>query len=168
MNWQEMKEHRQLCHDGGKLLRFLVDRLSIPRDRWICTYCFKGVKKSIPTKKKERIKFLSDNMQQLGELIRINRPCAAVVLGQLGCECFTGASRLDTRSDTCWPPNRFFREMGLKRIWVASSPDAALFDPVLCVSISRVIGKAAIQAGIEVKMNYDLEMFNFSQYQSSN
>jgi hypothetical protein len=155
----EQRNRQPLCHDGGKLLIWLVKRLSIPRESWVHTYCFFGQKKQLPTKKLERRKLLVPSIEDLKKFIEVHQPCVVVGMGQLACECFTGASLLKKKAGTSWD-SRLMDD----KVWISQSTDAALFDPQLAVPISRVLGKAAMQAGINIKLNTDLTMFDWSNY----
>src|SRR4029077_19042934 len=92
-NFLEVQMKRELCHDGGNMLRFLFDRLSIPRDCWEHTYAYRGQKKEIPTRKKERWAFLTTAMLDLDRFIQQRRdtPTGAnlevLAMGRLACEC---------------------------------------------------------------------------------
>jgi hypothetical protein len=69
-NFLEVQMKRELCHDGGNMLRFLFDRLSIPRNYWEHTYAYRGQKKEIPTRKKERWTFLTISMLDLDRFLQ--------------------------------------------------------------------------------------------------
>jgi hypothetical protein len=161
----EQKNRQLLCHDGGKLLIWLVKRLSIPREVWNHTYCFTGQKKQLPTKKKDRVEFLDSHMRKLKEVIRVNSPCVVVGSGKITCECLTGSSVLKRRAGTRWKTNLTFSRAGVKKVWIMHNTDAALYDPDLIVSMTRVLWKAATEAGIPTQIDYDLKMFDFSNYQ---
>lgn len=162
----EQKNNQLLCHDAGRLLVWLVRRLSIPREKWNHTYCFMGQKKQIPTKKKLRQTFLAADMVRLRDFLGRNQPCVVVGLGNLTCECLLdGApSTLKKKEGWSWNTRSRLFKMGIEKAWVSYSPDAALFDASLCVNISRTIGHAARQAGIDIKLNNELKSFDWSKY----
>lgn len=165
-NWMEQRTNQPLSHDAGKLLLFLIKRLSIPRESWVHTYCFLGQKKQLPKKKKERKDFLQQDMERVVEIVEMNLPCVVVGMGKLASECLldNAPSILKKRAGTVWDTNSRFAKLGIERAWISYSTDAALYDPVLAVGISRVIGKAAREAGIEIQLNQDLKMFDWSNY----
>jgi hypothetical protein len=161
----EIKEKRQLVDDRGKLLIFLIKRLSIPRHAWVHTYCYDGNNpKSIPTQKWKRKTFLAPYIEKLLDFISLNSPCTIVGMGKLAMECMLGDSLLKKKAGTYWRPNIPFTKLGVERVWITRSPDAALFNPELAVSLSRCIGKAALEANIDIKIDYTLPMFDFSNY----
>jgi hypothetical protein len=169
MQWEEIRKKQRLCHEGGKLLLHTLNRLSIPRDKWFFGYCFEGNKKALPTKKTERQEVLIPHLkllhgrvtaakEQLGE-IRI------VGLGKLACECLTGSSELKKRSGTSWKVKKLWQDL-TERAWVTYSPENALFDPVVWVDITRVIGSAAQKVGIQIRLktNEELPPFDWSEF----
>jgi hypothetical protein len=168
----EAQTGRELVHDGGKLLQYLLDRLSIPRTGWVHSYCYRGQKKELPTTKKERSKALEQWMVALALFIRKeaeevpNRQLEALALGRLACECLTGSSEIGKKAGTCWKPRQEWREIGLKRIWISYSTDAALFDPGLTPAIYGVIAAAARTAGFGIcsKTPQELTPFDWSEY----
>src|SRR5262249_53123562 len=147
MNWQEIRFHQELGHGAGELLRFMLRRMSLSRQTWTHAYCFRGDKKDIPSKKKERLGFLADHLTAVNQLISANQPCVVVGLGKLACEYLTGHSVISDRAGTCWPTANH------GRVWITYAPDAALFDPVLCVSIYGVLFKAAEKANLNPKFD---------------
>jgi uracil-DNA glycosylase family 4 len=159
----EVREGRPLCHDGGKLLTFTVRRLSIGREDWVHTYCYDGLN-PIPTKKFERRDFLAGHIASLLDFLRINQPCVVVGLGKLTTECLIGVSLISKRVGTYWRPTIPYARIGVKKVWIAYNPDAALYDPLLYVDISRVIGLAAIEANIPIKIDHTLPMFDWTNY----
>lgn len=162
----EQKNRQLLCHDAGRLLVWIIKRLSIPRDRWNHTYCFTGQKKQLPTKKKDRKLLLAADMQRLIDVVKANQPCVLVGMGKLTCECLLddAPSVLKNWAGTRWGTNQTFSKLGIRTAWISYTTDAALFDPELSVGISRVIGKAAAEAGIPIKINTNLSMFDWDDY----
>lgn len=166
-NIQEVKDHRPLSHDGGKLLVWLIKRLSIPREEWIHTYLFGGAnKKSIPTVKQLRKEFLAPHVERLLDTIKMNSPCVVIGMGKLSSEILAGGSLLKKKVNTHWEPNiMILRRLGINRVWITYGPDAALYDPGLLVGMSYVFFEAAKEANITIKFDYTLPMFDFHKYQ---
>lgn len=162
----EAKEKRDLCHEGGKLLTWLIKRLSISREDWTHTYCFSGANKSqIPTIKQERLDYLKPHKDRLINTIRMNAPCVVIGMGKLSSEILTGGSLLKKKVNTYWHPNIIaLRGLGVYSVWITYSPDAALYNPEVLVGMSYVFCEAAKEAGIIVKFDYTLQMFNFSKF----
>lgn len=98
------------------------------------------------------------------DFIQLNEPCVVVGMGKLSMECLLGASLLNRKAGTCWTPNLAFTRLGIEKVWITNSTDAALFNPVMAVSISRILVKAAEEADIEPKIDYSLPMFDFIKY----
>lgn len=119
----------------------------------------------LPRRKKDRYNYLEKHISRVLEFIAMNEPCVVVGMGRLTCECLTGSSILKKKAGTSWEPILKFKKIGVKKVWIANSPDEALFNPVLCVSISRVLGRAAMDADIPIAMDYTLPMFDFTNYQ---
>jgi hypothetical protein len=171
-NWQEAQSHRELSHDGGRLLMWLTDSLSLQRGKhWTHSYCFRDQKKFVPTVKEERKRYLTDAMARLhSEMEEARRRFGALVvvgLGKLSCECLLDATDLNAKAGTYWKNvRRMWFDIVTDRIWIANSTDAALFDPVLIVEITRVLAKAAEQAGIEIRLRGpdELPVFDWSKY----
>lgn len=161
-----MKEHRALCHDGGRLLVWLTRRLTIPREDWLHTYCFSGANKSqIPTIKKDRKEYLEPHIERLLETIKMNSPCVVIGMGKLSSEILAGGSLLKKKVDTYWEPNIMaLRGLGVLKVWITYGPDAALYNPELLVGMSYVFCEAAKEANITIKFDYTLPMFDFSTY----
>jgi hypothetical protein len=157
-HWQEIRFHDELGHDAGRLLKFLLRRMSLARGSWSHTYVYKGSKDDLPGKKKERLTFLTDHLTQVNEHINHHLPCVIVGMGKLACEYLTGHSKLIDRAGTCWRTGLY------GDVWITYSPDAALFDPVLCVSLYGVLFKAAESAGIEPKFDPSVPMFDWTPY----
>src|SRR5215831_8390680 len=84
-NWQEVRFHQDLVHGAGELLRFMLKRMSLPRESWTHTYCYHGEKREIPSKKKERLTFLRDSLTSVNKFLIANRPCIIVGMGKLAC-----------------------------------------------------------------------------------
>jgi hypothetical protein len=169
MNWLEQQGPKyRLNHDGGKLLKFLMQRLSIGSNHWTFGYCFEGQKKSLPTKKKERQAMLGKHLTTLHERMVLAKKelgqMQIIGVGRLACECLTGSSELKKRSGTSWMPLQRWRDLS-DQVWICYSTDAALFDAGLAVEISGVISAAARKAGVETKIKTDLPMFDWSEYE---
>lgn len=171
-NFFEVQMKKELVHDGGRMLRYCLERMSIPREGWKHTYAYKGQKKDLPTRKKERWTFLATSMEELGrsiqkELIRVPESNTEVLaVGRLACECLTGSSEIGKRAGTCWKPRKEWQETGLRRVWVSYSTDGALFDPALVTSIYGTIATAAKAAGfvLQHKTPQQLTPFDWSEY----
>lgn len=133
--------------------------MSIPRDRWIHTYVFEGNIKSIPTKAWERKRFLDPHIDALKDFMVSNSPCSVVGMGKLSSECLTKGSVLKKRVGTYWGVKPRFMEAGVDHAWITNVPDAALYDPALFVDITRILGKAAQEAEIDIKINYELPIY---------
>ena len=154
VHWKETKFRTPLCHDAGRLLIWILERQSIPRDRWRHGYCFKGAKKSLPTKKRERQKALEASLGELHDEISAAKrdfgELALVGVGRLACESLTGASVLKDYSGTTWPLSPSWRDLGLDKVWISQSTDAALYNPTLSVEISGTLLAAAKKVGIPI------------------
>lgn len=148
----ERKLNRELAHDGGQLLKMLLARLSIKRTDWVHAYCYDGLKQDVPATKPRREGMISPEAL---ERIKANQPCVVIGLGKLACEYLTGASLVSTRAGTFWENPLY------GTVWITYSPDAALFDPTLVVSIYGVLAKAAAWAGIETQFNPSVRMFDW-------
>lgn len=140
--------------------------MGIPREDWVHTYCFSGAnKKQIPTIKQERLAYLEPHKERLVDTIRMNIPCVVIGMGKLSSEILAGGSLLKKKVNTYWNPNIVaFWKLGIEKVWITYSPDAALYSPDLVVGMSYVFGEAAIEANIPVKFDYTLPMFDFSKY----
>lgn len=167
-SWQEIREKTPLVHDGGQFLCWMIKRLSIPRDRWIHTYVFEGNIEHIPSKVWERKKFLEPHIEALKDFMVSNKPCSVVGMGKLASECLTKGSVLKKRVGTYWGVKPRFMEAGVKHAWITNVPDAGLYDPSLLVDITRILGKAAREAQIDIKIDYQLPMYrNWHHYWQS-
>jgi uracil-DNA glycosylase len=164
MDYREQLERKPLVHDGGRLLRNTLQRISVPRNRWVHGYFFNGQKSQLPTKQAERHEFMLDHVEETREFIASHQPCVIVGMGKLTCECFLRTSTMKWVAGRPWKPRLSFRRDGIKKVWISHSPNAALFDPNLIVDISRVLGLAAREAGIDVKINFDVKMFEWDDY----
>ncbi len=165
-NFEEVKSRRDLIHDGGKLLKHMLDRISIPRDSWEHTYIYSRTKNNIPTKKLDRWNFLNAGMLDLRYQISNYQPTEIVAMGGLACEILTGASRVSDREGTCWKFRREWQDLELKRVWVSYAPDAALFEPGLMCNIIGVLATAGKAAGLNVRpkpLNETL-VFDWTEY----
>lgn len=158
MHYMEKKLREPLSHEGGKLLRMLISRLSIERKDWVHTYCFSGDKAMLPKQKKKRLDALSLDRRKLHLFIDVNQPCVVVGLGRLACEILTGASLINSKAGTCWTVPK------LGRVWICYGPDAALYDPGMAVEIYGILAKAAEAAGIETKFNREVAMFDWGEF----
>lgn len=164
-NWQEIAEKAELVHDAGQFLKWMINRLSIPRERWVHTYCYEGAAKQVPTKVWERKKFLEPHIEALVDFMIRNRPCSVVGMGRLSAECLTKGSMLKKRAGTFWGVKPKFRQADVDHAWITYTPDSALYDPGLFVDITRILGKAAREADIEIKIDYELLVFkNWHKY----
>jgi len=166
-NYEEINMHRDLVHDGGKMLKHLMDRLSIPRDGWEHTYVYPKIKDHIPTTKANRWQFLQEYLVQLRRKIDEVAPAELIAMGGLACEVFTGVSRVAAKQGTCW---RFRKEWwnwtNLQRVWVSYAPDACLFTPEFQGDIVGVVAAACRGSGIEYKvkpLNQTIA-FDWSEY----
>jgi hypothetical protein len=149
-------EHKPLIHKGGEMLKWLLASLSIPNDRWRYGYCYRGFKKEIPTQQDERKKFLESSMSYLLEEMKTAQAevgqLVLVGLGKLACECLMDKVDLKDRAGTYWEQTRkIWFPIVMGRIWIARSPEAALFNAVLEIEIIRVLKEAANQASIPTK-----------------
>jgi hypothetical protein len=169
MQWEEIKNRQRLYHQGGQLLLNIINRLSIPKDKWMFGYCFEGNKKQLPTKKVERQTFLVPHLKLLQGRVTVAKEqfgdIRLIGLGKLACECLTGSSELKKRSGTSWKVKTLWQAL-TERAWVTYSPEAALYDSVLEGDIARVIGNAAMKVGIELrfKTNDELPPFDYSDF----
>jgi hypothetical protein len=165
----ELKLHKELVHDGGRLLRWMMQKLSIDREDWVHTYAFQGSwSAKIPTNKRRRKMYLAENihMDRLVDIIRLNSPCSVVGMGRLSCEVLTGGSILSKKVGADWDSGFpiAMRKIGVEKVWITYSPDAALYDPGLVVDISRVLGHAAMESNIKIEINRGLKLFDWSNY----
>lgn len=164
-NWQEVKERKNLSHDGGKLLLWMLDRISIPRENWVHTYAYEGVKKNIPKVAWERKAFLIPSVSTLVKFVEVNYPCSVVAMGRLARECLLYPPVSKKKEGAEWDVSIPFRRIGLEHAWVTYMPDAALYAPALAVEIAWVLAQAAKEAGIPTKINYELKSFrNWYRY----
>lgn len=164
-NWEEIKERRALIHDGGQLLTWMIRRLSIPRDRWVHTYCYEGNKKSIPSKLWKRKGFLDPHVDALLDFATKNSPCSVVAMGKFSTEVLIGGSLLKRKVGAEWDTRPKFRKIGIEKAWVTYMPDAALYSPDLVVDITRMLMCAAHEAHIKTKIDYSLPVFrNWYKY----
>lgn len=87
-------------------------------------------------------------------------------MGRLACECLIGTSAITKRAGTCWKPRKEWIESGFKRVWVSFSPEAALFDPGVAVSITGTIAAAAKATGfvVSTKPQEEVPMFDWSEF----
>lgn len=167
-NWQEIVERTELVHDGGQFLKWLINRLSIPRDRWVHTYCYEGKASDIPTKAWERKTWIEPHLDALLDFMMFHKPCSVVGMGKLAAECLTKGSLFKRRVGAYWGVKPRYRQVGIDHAWITYMPDAALFDPRLFVDMTRIIGKAAREADIEIEINYQLPIFrNWHKYYKS-
>jgi hypothetical protein len=171
-NFMEAQTHKELSHDGGRLLMWLTDSLSLQRGRhWIHGYCFRDQKKFLPTRKEDRKKYLAQSMDnlhlQMAEAKQKYGKLVVVGLGKLSCETLLGEVNLNDRAGTYWTNYRtMWRDIIDKQVWIANSTDAALFDPVLIVEITRVLTMAAWDAGIptRIRLADEIPVFDWSSY----
>src|SRR5271165_2624795 len=168
----EVKIHKELSNDGGKLLIWLTEGLSLRRHiDWTHSYCFRDQKKFLPTKKEDRKVFLEESMEKLhSEMLETKDRHGELVLvglGKLSCECLTGSTELSEKAGTYWTNIRKIWHDIVpdgEKVWIANSCDAALFDPSLCVEITRVLAKAAEDACIQTEIKLDIPMFDFTPF----
>jgi hypothetical protein len=169
----ELFKRKELAHDGGLYLRWLIERQSILPNQWTHGYCCRKTKKEIPTQKEVRKKFLETSMsilkRDMEEAKRHFGKIVIVGLGKLSCECLLDRIDLSDRAGTYWTGVRPMWYDVIDegdKVWIANSPDAALFDHVLIVEITRVLKQAARQANIRTlwRPNDDLPMPDLSGY----
>jgi hypothetical protein len=173
LHWKEERYRKLLCHDAGKLLIWILERYSIPPSRWRQGYCFKGQKKVIPTKKPERQEFLKGALSELHAQIAqakkdFGGELQLIGLGSLACECLIGGSRLAEYSCTTWKVLPQWRDLGIAKAWICSSPTAALYKPDLAREISGVLMAACRKVGIESKPRLLGELplpFDWTEYE---
>jgi hypothetical protein len=105
-HWKEERYRAPLHHDAGKLLIWTLERQSIFRSQWRHGYCFKGQKKTIPTRKKERQEFLKESLALLhNEIAQAKEDFGElqlIGLGAVACESLVGGSRVNEYSHTSW------------------------------------------------------------------
>jgi hypothetical protein len=153
------KERREpLAHDGGQLLRMLINRLSISREDWIHDYCRLEIR-DLSSKKKQRLEDLHVDIRRLHDQIQLNQPCIVVGMGKLPCEVLTGASLVSKKAGTSWQTKAF----GI--VWITYAPEAALFDSALVVDIYGVLASAARMAEIPTRFNLKVPMFDWESYE---
>jgi hypothetical protein len=172
-NQHEIYNNEPLSHDGGKLFKWLIDRQSIGPMNWTFDYCCRKLKKEIPTQKEARKSFLATHMEllhkEMAEAKRVYGEIVIIGLGKLSCECLLDEVDLKNRAGTYWVSSRKLWHDIIEEgevVWVANSPDAALFDAQLIVEITRVIKMGAKQAGIATKWlnNTECPMPDLSNY----
>jgi hypothetical protein len=79
-------------------------------------------------------------------------------------DLLTGVFFLKEKAGCDWEPLPGFQRIGIRKVWIDYDVKRALFGPDLVVSVSRSIGKAALDAGIRVKLNTEIKMFDWSAY----
>jgi hypothetical protein len=95
----------------------------------------------------------------------VNQPVSVVGMGKLSAECLIKGSVLKYKTGSCWGVKPRYRQAGVDHAWITYVPDAALYDPALFVDITRVLGKAALEAGIPIEINYQLPIYkNWHRY----
>jgi uracil-DNA glycosylase len=155
LSWQDRRSQgERLDSDGGRLLKFLLQRLEIPRESWVHTYCFLGERKELPNRKKERLETLEPYLAKVERLIDLHKSSTLVGLGRIACEFLTGTPQLISKAGTCWSTSR-----SKTKAWISYSPEACLFDPGLAVDMTGVLANAAARAGIKTGFNLRLPLF---------
>jgi hypothetical protein len=95
----------------------------------------------------------------MAEFIKVNSPCVIVGMGRLACETLTGESVLNSRAGTWWQTEDF------GKVRIAQSTESALYDPELIVGISGVLTDAAVWAGLEIRFDPSVPMFDWEPYE---
>lgn len=167
-SYKEAQTGRLFSDDRSRMLKYMLNRLSIPPANWFYTYVYAGPKKAIPTEKKARIEFLKERFDDLVKHIMWQGRSQVIAFGSLGCELFTDYTRITTRAGTVWKTSTRWQtsELALGRVWIARAVEACFFEPSLAVEIYAVIKAAAKAAGIVTTTKFadELPVFDWSDY----
>lgn len=149
--------------DTGKFLDWLLARMSVDPADVALDYTLRCyAQKTLPGRKADRAPIiLACNRYRFATIAKC-KPKAIVVLGDTSLEAFTGKSKCGEfveQQVVAW--EGVVREF-VPKVWVGYNPQYSLFgDPGSTVSLARVLWMAAKQAGLNPKVNTNVEPFKW-------
>lgn len=158
-NIVEDKRGRGAVSEGVEFLRWCFRRMSIDRADVYIDYVLKcypsgnnKIIKEMKNKAKRQSFYEACSSYRIATL-QLLKPKAIVVLGAKSCEAFLGGDKLKDWEGTTWIPDEPFVREYIDEVWVSYSPFHALKSPGESVEIFRVLWHAAIDAGLNPKID---------------
>lgn len=149
--------------EAGKILDWLFARMSVDSNDVAYEYtlrCYPG--KSLPSKKSDRGSWIEECSQYRFATLAKLKPKAIATLGQVSLEAFTGKTQLGPnigRNIRAWEP--VVRDYA-EHVWVGYSLTYILLYPSDTPSVFRVLFQAALEAGLNPKIDPTVPPFHWT------
>lgn len=158
---EEDMRHRLGFSRGLELVRWLLARNGISEGEVLISHvlrCHKPDKTG--TKKFEKQAFIEACSTHRFALLQTYRPKALVAMGPIACEAFLHTEPKD-RDGEKWKPVEPEVAAIVDKVWATYNPGYGIQDPTECVGLSRVLWRAAEDAGLKPYFNKDIKPFDF-------
>ena len=158
---EEDQRHRLGFSRGLELVRFLLARNGISEGEVLFSHvlrCYKPDK--VLTKKWEKQEAIDACKKHRFALLQTYRPKAIVAMGPVACQAFLHTEPKD-RDGEKWKPVEPEVAAIVDKVWATYNPGSGIQDPTECVGLSRVLWRAAEEAGLHPYFNRDVNPFDF-------
>lgn len=163
-NVVEDRRGKGLVSDAADFLKWLLLRMSIGTDKVYVDYvlkCFPKPNKNFGKKAFRQQYIEACSVYRFATLQQI-KPKAVIAMGATACEAFVGSEKVANFEGTFWTPlEPRVREI-VDSVWITYSPAYALQDPAESVTIYRTLFAAAIQAGLNPKLNKTARHYDYN------
>lgn len=161
-NMIEDRSGKTWSSDNAKFVDYSLRRMSVPLESVYRDYIVKCYPKKMPGAKGDRMQCVNACSQYryaaLEELPALKAIC---VLGSLGCEAMTMDKIVGNKAGADWVPSSPTMRVLFSSVWVGFSPGLLKEKPAEAGSIYRVIWMAAVQAGLNPKLNESVDLYDF-------
>lgn len=161
-NKEEDQRHKSGFSRGVKVVRMLLDRMSIPADQVTIEYTLKCFKTSQQLKKKdERIFCVKACEEYRLEEVRRLGPKAVVAMGPISCEAWFAGDQIKNREGVQWTHRVHSLKDVIEKVWVTYNPAIVYESSAETVGLYRVLFTAAEEIGLKPKHNPDTKPFDY-------
>lgn len=146
-----------------KLLQWLLKRLSLKKESYYVDFIIKCCPPKAFQKWKKWEKQLSIEACTEHRIASLQGAKAIVAMGELSCLAFT-FSDLKRKAEARWCPAEPEVKKICRALYVCYSPGACIGekgDAGVCVGISRILFRAATEAGLNPKVDLNVPVFDF-------
>lgn len=160
----EDRRNRGLCSNAVEWLKWALSRMSVDRKNVYVDYvlkCYPGNAKKQFKKKANRQVYYEVCSTYRVATLQLIKPKAIIAMGSKACEAFLGSDKVGDYEGTNWIPDEPFVREHVERLWISYSPAYALEAPAESVGIYRVLWFAAMEAGLQPKLNTKQTPFDY-------
>lgn len=153
---------RGMVSEAAEWVKWAFRRMSITEGYWL-DYVVKCNSSGCKTfgQKAERAQVIEACSVYRIATLQLLKPKVIVAMGTVAGETFTGQSKVGLIEGTTWIPKEPFVRDFVPHVWVSYSAGYPLQDPAESVGVFRTLWFAALEAGLNPKINPDAKPFDY-------